>query len=177
MAAGAGHRFGGPKALALTDGVPWVVRTVDVVRDAGVDPVLVVVGAAAIEVCAVLPAWVTVVRHEGWASGMGGSLRAGLSAAADLPVSVTAVVVMLVDLPGVTSSMLRTLVGVPGELLQASFGGAPGHPVLLGRAHWDRVAAAAHGDSGAREYLREHQARRVPLGSAAAGADVDIPGR
>lgn len=154
-----------------------MARAVDVVRDAGVDPVLVVVGAAAAEVCAVLPASVTVVRHEGWASGMGGSLRAGLSAAAELPVSVTAIVVMLVDLPGVTSSMLRTLVGARGELLQASFDGAPGHPVLLARAHWAGVAAAAHGDTGAREYLREHRARRVLLGSAAAGADVDSPGR
>lgn len=156
--------------------MPWVVRAVTVLRDAGVDPVLVVVGAAADEVRALLPPDVRSVANPDWESGMGSSLRAGLHAATDLPPTVDAIVVLLVDLPGVTSAMVRTIVVRPDRkaLRQAVFDGRPGHPVLLGRDHWDGVAAAAHGDSGAREYLREHGAVQVVLGSAADGADVDI---
>jgi CTP:molybdopterin cytidylyltransferase MocA len=151
-----------------------VVRAVDVLRDAGAGPVLVVVGAAADEVVSVLPAGVTAVRNPDWESGMGSSLRAGLTAAA--PLAAEALVVLLVDLPGITSAMVRTLIADADRntLRQAGFDGGPGHPVLLGRDHWAGVAAAAHGDSGARDYLREHHADRVPLGSAADGADVDV---
>lgn len=152
-----------------------MVRAVDVLRDAGIGPVLVVVGACGDEVAALLTGE-TVVRHDDWATGMGGSLRAGLRAALDLPPAVDAVVVMLVDLPGVTSTMVRRLIAHPGDLLQASFGDVPGHPVLLGRAHWAGVAEAAHGDVGARDYLRTHGAVQVPLGSVADGADVDVRG-
>ncbi len=169
-----GRRYGGPKALARTGGVPWVVRAVDVLRDAAADPVLVVVGAAADEVRALLPAGTTAVDNPDWRSGMGSSLRAGLTAAAALPVD--AAVVLLVDLPGVTAAMVRTLTAGAARdtLRQAEFDGRPGHPVLIGRDHWAAAAAAAHGDVGARAYLRTHGAARVPLGSAADGADVDV---
>lgn len=174
LAAGAGRRFGGPKALARTDGVPWVVRAVEVVGD--LDPVLVVVGAAADEVAAVLPATVVAVRNDDWDSGMGSSLRCGLAALASHP-AVDAVVVMLVDLPGVTAPMVGTIAADARRdtLRQAEFDGRPGHPVVLGRDHWAGVAAAAQGDSGARDYLAAHRAVRVPLGTAADGADVDTP--
>ncbi len=146
----------------------------DVLDAAGADPVLVVVGASGDEVLAVLPAGVTGVRNPEWETGMASSLRAGLAAAGSLPSD--ALVVLLVDLPGVTAGMVRTLIADvgPDTLRQAGFDGRPGHPVVLGRDHWAGVAAAADGDSGAREYLREHGAVRVPLGSAAEGADVDV---
>ena len=150
------------------------MRAVHVLRDAGIDPVCVVVGASGDAVTALLPADVRAVPNPEWATGMGSSLRAGLNAAAELPDTVDAVVVLLVDLPGVTAGMVRRLVEHGGDLVQASFDGTPGHPVLLGRAHWAAVAGSADGDRGARDYLRRHGAVRVPLGSAAAGADVDV---
>src|SRR5207248_414355 len=55
LAAGAGRRFGGPKALALLDGEPLVLRALRTLEAAGCEPVRVVVGAAAPEVTALLP--------------------------------------------------------------------------------------------------------------------------
>ena len=47
LAAGAGARFGGPKALAREpDGTPWVVLAVRMLKDAGCDLVLVALGAS-----------------------------------------------------------------------------------------------------------------------------------
>lgn len=62
LAAGAGRRMGGPKALVEIDGVPMVRRALAVLRDGGCAPLLVVVGAAADEVRQVLPADVTAVE-------------------------------------------------------------------------------------------------------------------
>jgi nicotine blue oxidoreductase len=48
--------------------------------------------------------------------------------------------------------------------------------VLLGRAHWPGVAAAAHGDAGARGYLADHPALRlVECADVADPRDVDTP--
>ena len=57
LAAGAGRRFGGPKALAEIDGEPLVLRALKALRAAGCSPVRVVLGAAAIWTAAVALDW------------------------------------------------------------------------------------------------------------------------
>ena len=72
-----------------------------------------------------------------WAEGMGASLRAGLAA---LDGGADAVVVTLVDLPDLTAEVVRRVVAAatgPGDLARATYAGTPGHPVLIGRDHWD----------------------------------------
>lgn len=188
LAAGAGRRMGGPKAL-LRDhaGVPYVDRAIGRLLDGGCDSVTVVLGAAADEVEAALveAGWtededVSVVRAAGWAEGMGASLRAGLASAADAPPEVTAALVSLVDLPDVGDGVVRRVLaaGVDRDVLtRASYGGAAGHPVLLGRGHWAGVLAAAKGDRGARDYLSGRDVVLVECGDLATGRDVDHPGQ
>lgn len=184
LAAGAGRRFGGPKALVTHGGVLWVDRAAAVLRDAGCAPVVVVLGASAssVRARAALDGCV-VVDNPDWATGMGSSLRAGLAAltggevGAVVDAVVDAVVVLPVDTPGVTVAAVERLgaLASPTALARASYGGAPGHPVLLGSAHWAAVAASAVGDAGARDYLRAHGALDVPCGDVADGDDVDHP--
>ncbi|MBD0323762.1 MAG: NTP transferase domain-containing protein, partial [Aldersonia sp.] len=45
LAAGAGRRFGGPKALAERDGRAWVQIAIDVLRDGGCSQLYTVTGA------------------------------------------------------------------------------------------------------------------------------------
>jgi nicotine blue oxidoreductase len=178
LAAGAGRRMGGPKALVRLDGRPLVLRAVDVLRAAGCAPLVVVVGAAADEVRALLPADVTAVEASGWADGMGASLRAGLAALEPLP-GVTAAIVHLVDLPGVTAAAVARLAAsgdTPAALARAAYDGRAGHPVLLGRDHWAAVAGAATGDAGARGYLAGNpDVVLVECGDVAEPDDVDTP--
>ena len=174
--------MGTPKALVELDGEPLVRRALRVLVDGGAAPVAVVVGARAAEVRALLPAGVTAVEAPDWASGMGASLRAGLTALADLAGArdAGAAVVHLVDLPGVPAAAvarLRAVASGPAALARASYGGRPGHPVLLGRAHWAAAAAAASGDAGARGYLAGRtDVRLVECGDLAGRpGDVDTP--
>jgi CTP:molybdopterin cytidylyltransferase MocA len=61
-------------------------------------------------------------------------------------------------------------------LARAVYDGRPGHPVLLGRAHWAAVIGSATGDEGARHYLAERHPTSVECGDLAAGHDVDRRG-
>jgi nicotine blue oxidoreductase len=176
LAAGAGRRLGSPKALVRDPaGIPWVVRAARLLTAAGCSPVLVVVGAAADQVRAeLITEPVEIVEATDWPEGMSASLRAGLTALST-PSDLGAVVVVPVDVPGLTEDAVARVMRAAGSeaLVRATYQGKPGHPVLIGRAHWDGVIASAHGDEGARTYLREHGADTVECGDIANGTDAD----
>jgi molybdenum cofactor cytidylyltransferase/nicotine blue oxidoreductase len=185
LAAGGGRRYGMPKALVELDGSLLVERAVRTAR-AVCDPVLVVLGAQAVEV------WrradldgATVLANRDWETGMASSLRAGLDGLRGWPVpagrrgggAIDAALVLLVDMPGMTPAALRRLAehAAPGALAVASYDGVRGHPVLLGREHWAGVAATATGDEGARRYLAEHEVTEVDCTGLADPTDLDVP--
>lgn len=172
LAAGEGRRLGRPKALLELDGERLVDRGVRVLREAGCSPVVVVTGAAQVEVIGAV-----VVPNPGWPAGMGSSLRAGLAA---LPPACPAVVVALVDQPRVTPAAVARLIAAyeeGAEIAVATYGGAPRNPVLLRAGHFTGVAEAAVGDVGARGFLRAHPelVTPVPCDGVAAPDDIDTP--
>ncbi|WP_248258395.1 nucleotidyltransferase family protein [Georgenia sp. EYE_87] len=181
LAAGAGRRMGMPKALVVTDGVPWVRRAADVLLAGGCADVVVVLGAAeqeARDALAGVGPRVAAVACPAWAEGMGESLRTGLAALRER--SAGAALVHLVDLPDVGPAVVRRMLAAaagPAALARAAYDGVPGHPVLLGADHFAGVAALAAGDTGAREYLRRHRPAVVECGDLAGGLDVDAPPR
>ncbi|CCI54880.1 nucleotidyltransferase family protein [Nostocoides jenkinsii] len=204
LAAGAGRRMGGPKALVRPrpDGPTLLEHTITVLRRAGIEDITTVLGAEATHV---LPyaasAGARVILADDWAQGMGASLRAGLSALAARPCGATgfdAVLVTLVDLPDVTPEVIRRVLAQTravhgaraaeaadaaavhnGEwataVARAAYEGKPGHPVVLGRATWPDVVATATGDRGARDFLRAADPVLIECGDLASGADVDTP--
>jgi len=177
LAAGAGRRYGMPKALV--DGGAWLRRAVATLTEGGCDPVLVVVGAEADRVIPLVPDTVGTVLATDWADGMGASLRAGLAELIrSAPPQVQATLVHLVDLPDVDASVvgrLAVLTG-PGVVARAGFESQPGHPVLLGRQHWADIVASAQGDRGARDWLAQRSDLIVvDCSDLASGVDVDRP--
>lgn len=174
LAAGAGRRFGRPKALAVLDGERLVDRAVRVLGEGGIEDVYVVSGAAPLELSTA-----HVVPNPDWESGMASSLRAGLAA---LPADAAAVLVVPVDQPGLTPAAVRRVVGAAGPdpgtaLVLATYDGVGGHPVLLGREHWAAAATSATGDRGARVFLASNEGTmvRVACEDVASGHDVDEP--
>ena len=175
LAAGAGSRFGGPKALAELDGERLVDRAARVLRAGGCDPVLVVLGAAVVGV----PGADAVVVNDDWGDGMGSSLRAAL-VAPELA-GCSALVLVLVDQPGIRASAVRAVVDAHragADLALARYDDDDtGHPVLLARAHWAGVAETAVGDVGARPYLVAHAGEVVEVDCTGRGdaRDADTP--
>ncbi|HET8988488.1 MAG TPA: nucleotidyltransferase family protein [Humibacillus sp.] len=198
LAAGAGRRMGGPKALlrVAPDEPTLVEQAVDLLTAGGCDGVTVVVGAAGDEVEVLVRSLgrdVDIARCPDWDEGMGASLRAGLTALAAATHEgeglTEAALVTLVDLPDLTAEVVaRVLNPAPAAALgsearwramlrRAAYGGLPGHPALIGRDHWQEVAREATGDQGARGYFRTHAHDLVECGDLATGRDADTPGQ
>ncbi|RSN16257.1 molybdopterin-guanine dinucleotide biosynthesis protein A [Nonomuraea sp. WAC 01424] len=169
LAAGEGSRLGRPKALLELGGERLVDRGVRLLEEGGCHPVVVVLGAATVQVRGAVT-----VRNPDWRSGMGSSLRAGLAA---LPPEAEAVVVALVDQPLVRAGAVRALRESGARLAVATYGGRRRNPVLIGREHFAGVAELAAGDVGARPYLKAHPELVTEVACDEHGdpADIDTP--
>src|SRR3954447_4966182 len=110
--------MGTPKGLLRTpDGTPWVARAVAALAAGGCVPILTVIGAQAEHVQALVPAVAEVVLAPDWADGMGASLRAGLRGLERRAPAAVAVIITLVDTPGVppeTVARLQRLAATEG---------------------------------------------------------------
>ncbi len=183
LAAGAGSRYGSPKALAHdAAGTPWLAQAVRALELGGCAPVIVVLGAEGDAAAALLEpsAGVLVVRADDWATGLSASLRAGLRAVTTLEPKPDAVVVVPVDVPDLTADLVARLLAPrgadpadDGTLRRAVFGGRPGHPVVLGRRHWAPLLDQITGDRGARDYLAARGAVEIECADLGTGLDVD----
>jgi len=151
LAAGSGSRLGRPKAAVEIDGETLASRGIAVLRAGGSEPVVLVTGAVAVTVPGALA-----VHNPDWASGMGSSLVAGLTA---IPSGCGAAVVALADQPLVGPAAVARLIAAfrdGASVAVAAYDDAPRNPVLIAREHWPAVIALATGDAGARPFLRAH---------------------
>jgi CTP:molybdopterin cytidylyltransferase MocA len=185
LAAGAGRRMGGPKALLrpAPDAPTFVESAIAALRAAGLTRVVVVVGAGAATVAPLAEhAGAITVRATAWPQGMGASLRTGLAHLAADEDGVGLALVTLVDLPDIGADVHRRVLAAAASgrseravLVRATYRGRPGHPVLIGADHWAAVSETASGDIGARGYLASADVRDVECGDLATGRDVDTP--
>ena len=171
LAAGASTRLGKAKQLALLGGETLLDRAVRTATEAGCGPVIVVLGARAVEIqaqCRLQDC--RVVLNEAWADGMGTSIRAGSQVLAG---RVAGVILMTCDQPAVTPEHLRRLIAA-NEANET--------PVAVGSAYAGRIGVPAFfpaeqfglllnikGDQGARDLLRSTNA----VGLADGELDVD----
>jgi CTP:molybdopterin cytidylyltransferase MocA len=172
LAAGSGSRLGRPKALVVVAGQSLVERGVALLCDGGALPVIVVTGAAEPPD---RPGGAIMVRNPDWATGMGSSLAAGLTA---VPPNCAAAVIALADQPLVGAESVRRLIAAAASgapVAVACYEGRPRNPVLIGREHWPAVLALATGDVGARPFLRAHPelVTQVECGDVGRPDDID----
>jgi CTP:molybdopterin cytidylyltransferase MocA len=154
LAAGEATRFGAPKQRLL---LPAVLERL---ARAPVDEAVVVAGAYELETDA------RVVECSDWARGPGASLRCGLAALGE---DVDAAVVVLADGPGLDPRAIERVLAAwreRGDVVAASYGGARGHPLVLGRGDWAEIP-----DEG----LRDRPVRLVPCDDLELPGDVDTP--
>ena len=138
---------------------------------AAVDHVIVVLGHAADEISAALDfGHATVVVADDWDDGQSASLKRGVAAAGDAD----AVVVTLGDQPFITPQVIAgALDQLEGhDAVRATYGGVPGHPVVLGRRVMDAVGDL-EGDTGARDLLARFRVRNWEAGHLCSAADID----
>ncbi len=151
-------------------------RTLDNLRQGGVDTVVVVLGHRAREIReAVDLSGTTVVENPDYAEGMASSLRAGVRAVGD---RAEHVMVVLADQPFVLPDTIRHLVGHAaqghGRIFVPTYKGVWGNPVVFATSLAGEVETI-HGDIGCRAIFPNHTAeiREVPVDDPGTLVDVD----
>jgi nicotine blue oxidoreductase len=177
--------MGSPKALLTApDGVPFVVRIVRAFAGAGVDRVVVVTGADHAAIDGLVRSdpdaarVATCVRNPDPSRGQLSSLLVGLDAVAG--VSAEAVLVTLVDVPGIDPAVVRRVIeawrrtGAP--IVRPARGVEHGHPVLFDRRLFDELRTAPL-DAGAKSVVRAHEGEiwNEPVDDEGCLTDVDTP--
>jgi molybdenum cofactor cytidylyltransferase len=173
LAAGAASRFGSQKQLATLDGVPLLEHALRAMTATPVGRVVVMLGSGADEIAA------GVNLHGAeplvcarWEEGQSASLACGLAELAGCE----AVVVTLGDQPRMSPDAIRRVIAARNgsPAVRATYGGTPGHPVLLERELFEPLRNVS-GDKGARNLLMSVQVLDVPCDDLGGGEDVDTP--
>lgn len=157
-----------PKVLAAEGS--WLRAGVAALHDGGCRDVVVVLGAAVVDV----PAPARAVIAEDWADGLSASVRAGVRA-----VDQTAdyLVLTTVDTPDVAAAAVRrvlTAASAESGLARAVYDGRPGHPVVIARRHWPELLGVLSGDDGAGPFLRRRDdVVVVDCADLGTGRDID----
>lgn len=183
LAAGMATRMGpegGYKLLATFDGVPLVRRLALTALASKATSVTVVLGHRLDDMRKVLSDLsLNIVTNPDYASGMASSLTAGFAAVE--PGRADGILVMLADMPGVTTPDLDQLIlafhnSQGTSILRAVSQGKRGNPVILPRSMYEAVSRL-EGDIGARHLIEtsDLEVIEVEIGEAAR-IDVDTPG-
>ena len=178
LAAGAARRFGAQKLLVPLDGRPLIQHVIDAANTSCLENIVIVVGTNADHLVAQLDLGRTrVVHNPDAARGLASSLQSGLRS---LDQSLHGALVLLGDMPGVTTALIDELVA-RGQERRASavtsvWRGRRSPPVVLHRSLWP-AAFALDGDIGMRDVLagRNDVAEVEVTPDLGALDDVDTP--
>lgn len=177
LAAGTSSRMGRNKLFEPLGGTSVLRRAVGTAREAGLDPVLVVVGHQSDRALAELAGLrCTPVLNAEFARGMNTSVRAGISAVSD---DASGAVVMLADMPFVTAAMVRALVEryrvAEAALVVSVYGEVLAPPILYGRPLFGELRAL-EGDGCGKRVVKAHRAEAIEVQwPPSALTDLDLP--
>jgi molybdenum cofactor cytidylyltransferase len=178
LAAGGSARMGTTKQLLPIAGKPMLRLVAEAACSAGLDQVLVVVGAngdAVAEVLVGLP--VEIVFNDAWSLGLSTSMRAGIGALRD---RIQAVLFLLGDQVAVSTKLLQSLVDCYGvrraAIVAPAVGGRRANPVLFDRSLLPELLEV-EGDEGGRSVIARHldQLELVAVQDPGLMLDVDTP--
>jgi molybdenum cofactor cytidylyltransferase len=177
LAAGRSTRMGRNKLFFELDGETLLRRAVRHALDGGLDPVIVVVGHEAERARAELAELAcTPVDNPDHALGINRSLRTGIS---HVPERARAAVVMLADMPFVTSAMVASLLTHYREstasLVISAYGDVNAPPMLYDRALFSELQQMS-GEGCGRQVVKRHRHEAVAVSwPEAALQDIDVP--
>lgn len=176
LAAGSSSRLGSNKLLIELGGETVVRRTSRQALEAGLSPVIAVLGFEADRVAAALEGMpVEIVINQRHAEGMHASVQAGIER---VPADCAAAIVMLADMPLVTAPMLAETAarfhagGTP--LVISLYGEVQAPPTLYSRALFPALGTAGVGCG--RRVIHDHRSQAAALHwPPALLADLDLP--
>ena len=179
LAGGASSRMGGrDKLVEEVDGAPLLRRMAERALMVSDDVTVAIRPGFPARRAALEGLPVAIHEPEEALEGMGGTIRAGVSALRDR----AAILLVLSDLPELTAADLRAVIAARDAHPEAAIwrgatgDGAPGHPILFAPETFPDLMALT-GDDGGKPVIAKHRDRLhlVPLPGDHARADLDTP--
>ena len=177
LAAGTSSRMGRNKLLLEVAGQSVLRRAVVTAVEAGLDPVLVVLGHESERARAEVESLrCEVVLNPDFQEGIHSSLRTGIAA---VPARCVAAVVLLADMPLVEARMIRTLVqrheAERPALVVSDYEGVDAPPILYDRQLFGELRVL-EGEGCGKRVVKRHTAEAVRIRwPARALTDLDLP--
>ena len=177
LAAGGSARFGTPKQLVTMHGENLVQRSARIAVEAGLDPVIVVLGAYASTIEMFLSGFdqvITVINRD-WQSGQASSLRTGIQQA--LKLDSDAALIILADQPLVDEKSIERIVGAldtEHRVVASQYAGVLGAPALFAKEFFAGLLEL-DGDRGAGAWLRANPETVTAVKVDEAAVDIDTP--
>ncbi len=178
LAAGLSTRMGRPKALLPWCGSVLAEYQVRQMLEAGLDPVVVVVGHEAANVTASLRELaVKVALNREYAAGRATSVRAGALA---VPDRTDAILLLNVDQPRHVETLRRLIEGhvdLGGLITVPAFKGKRGHPVVIAGSLLAELRCVSDETEGLHAVTRRHAAGRkvIEVGTMEVLLDLNDP--
>lgn len=178
LAAGASTRMNGePKQLLEFEGKTLLRRAAETALSSGLRPIVVVLGANAEKLLPEikdLP--VLTAINENWATGMGGSIKTGLSVLLAENREIEAAILMLCDQPFVTAETLNRLIETfqktKKPIAASQYADTIGVPALFAREMFTELSDL-QGEAGAKAVIKKHAADIARTPEPEAAFDVD----
>ncbi len=182
LAAGRSRRMGEPKALLPMGSETFLTHTLHIFRDGGCADLVVVVGSSedpdAARISGVVVATgARVAENPETYSEQIDSLRVGIRT---LPKSARAALVSPVDLPGLNSGIVRSIIkafeSTDAPIVAPRYGTGHGHPVLFSRGVFPELLYEPLPE-GARSMIHRHlhDLHEVPIDDESIVRDVNTP--
>jgi molybdenum cofactor cytidylyltransferase len=174
LAAGGSIRMGRPKQL-----LPWKRETLihhvtSTVIGAGLDQIIVVVGASEEQVREeLIDLPVEIVVNQNWESGQSTSVQAGLSAITE---NCGSAIFFLADQPGISRTLIRSMIerhaATLAPIVAPIVDGQRGNPVLFDRSTFSDFDSI-RGDTGGRELFSRYPVSWIEWHDPAVLSDID----
>jgi molybdenum cofactor cytidylyltransferase len=179
LAAGASRRMGSSKPMLPWDGttlIDWELRQL---LDSSAEEVVIVIGSRSEVIRRSLgEAARYTVFNQRWPQGRATSLAAGARSLIERGVRPDAIVVQNVDQPtraDIVDRLVSELRATGAEIVQPSYRGKAGHPVVLAGSLLEELAAVQEETLGMRAVVDAHPPRIVEMDDPVVRLDLDTP--
>jgi molybdenum cofactor cytidylyltransferase len=179
LAAGGSTRMGQPKQLLPHRRSTLLRHTAEVALAQAGAPVVVVLGSHAEQVRPTLDGLpVMIAPNAGWHTGMGSSLRVGLSALLAAHPDLAAAIFLVCDQPLLCESTLADLIvafrASSRPIVASAYADTLGVPALFAASHFPALLRLA-GDEGARHLIQRNHAEVLAFPFPGGAIDLDTP--